>query len=184
MMRLLGSPKSLPSPQTAPRTIIARKLNDLRHVDLTTVPTAPGFWTPWLPFALPQVWPFCWWVGVAIDHCSRRIMGFAVYRGQLSSRAVRGFLEHLFREVRRQFVAKEFRRWCRRHGILQRFGAIGGYGPHRLRERQRAGRTGGHREVFQARTVALVHRRRPGRAGVPGTGGGDHPTGEQTACAH
>jgi hypothetical protein len=21
-----------------------------------------GFWVSWLPFALPQVWPFCWWL--------------------------------------------------------------------------------------------------------------------------
>jgi len=26
---------------------------------------------------LPQRWPFCWWVGVIVDHFSRRIMGVA-----------------------------------------------------------------------------------------------------------
>jgi putative transposase len=147
--RMLRPPrprKPIPAPQTALRIITARKPNDLWHVDLTTVPTALGFWTSWVPFALPQVWPFCWWVGVVIDHCSRRVMGFAVYRGQPTSRAVRGFLERLFREVGhqprylvsdqgRQFVAKEFRRWCRRHDIRQRFGAIGKYGSRALIER-------------------------------------------------
>jgi transposase-like protein len=67
-------------PQPAPRVVSARKPNHLWHVDLTTVPTALGFWVSWLPFALPQVWPFCWWLAVAIDHYSRRVMGFAVYR--------------------------------------------------------------------------------------------------------
>jgi len=38
-------------------------------VDLTAVPIG-GFWTSWLPFALPQCWPFCWWVVVVIDHYS------------------------------------------------------------------------------------------------------------------
>ena len=130
----------------APRLISARKPNEVWHVDLTTVPTSLGFWTSWVPFALPQVWPFCWWVGVVIDHCSRRVMGFAVYRGQPSSGAERGFLERLFGEARhqprdlmsdqgRQFVAKEFRRWCRRRGIRQRFGAIGQYGSLAVIER-------------------------------------------------
>src|SRR6266571_2359390 len=86
------------APQPAPRVLSARKPNRLWHVDLTTVPTALGFWTSWVPFALPQVWPFCWWVVVAIDHCSQRVTGFAVYRGQPSSPVVRGFLERLFRE--------------------------------------------------------------------------------------
>ena len=35
----------------------------------------------------------------------------------------------------RQFVAVRFRRWCRRHGIRQRFGAIGKYGSIAVVER-------------------------------------------------
>ena len=98
MLRAPRPPKPDLAAEPASRRIIARRPNDLWHVDLTTVPTGLGFWISWSPFALPQTWPFCWWVGVAIDHCSRRVMaGFAVYRGQPSSRAVRGFLERLFR---------------------------------------------------------------------------------------
>jgi hypothetical protein len=59
---------------------------------LTTVPTSLGFWTSWLPFSLPQRWPFCWWVAVAVDHYSRRLMGFAVFDQQPTSVAVRTFL--------------------------------------------------------------------------------------------
>jgi len=73
-----------PRPGVAPRTIgrvlTARYLNHLWHVDSTTVPTALGFWIPWVPFAKPQGWPFCWWVALVVDHFSRRVMGFAIYR--------------------------------------------------------------------------------------------------------
>ena len=146
MLRTPRSPKPSPALHAAPHIISARKPNDLWHVDLTTVPTSLGFWTSWVPFALPQVWPFCWWVGVVIDHCSRRVMGFAVYRGQPSSRAVRGFLQRIFADLGhqprdlvsdqgRQFVAKDFRRWCHRRSIRQRFGAIGQYGSLAVIER-------------------------------------------------
>jgi len=134
------------APTVVPRVVTARQPNHLWHVDLTTVPTALGFWTPWVPFAQPQIWPFCWWVGIAVDHYSRRVMGFAVYRGQPSSVAVRDFLERLFRRVGRrprhfitdqgrQFIAKEFKRWCRRRGIRHRFGAVGKYGSLAVIER-------------------------------------------------
>src|SRR6266571_2508803 len=85
--------------QPAPRIVTARKPIHLWHVDLTTVPTALGFWTSWLPFALPQVWPFCWWLTAAVDHFSRRVMGFTVYRTLPSSATVRRFLEGAFRSA-------------------------------------------------------------------------------------
>jgi transposase InsO family protein len=127
-----------PVKSTAPRSITTRRPNDLWHLDLTTVPTALGFWTPWLPFALPQSWPFCWWVAVVVDHASRRIMGLEIFRRQPTSAAVRRFLERLSRDVGlqphdlvtdqgRQFIARNFKHWCRRQGIRQRFGAIGKY---------------------------------------------------------
>lgn len=64
----------------------AKYPNHVWHVDLTIVPTVSGFWTAWLPFALPQRWPFCWWLSVVIDHFSRRVMGVAVLRKQPSAR--------------------------------------------------------------------------------------------------
>ncbi|MCI0407586.1 MAG: DDE-type integrase/transposase/recombinase [Acidobacteria bacterium] len=111
-----------------------------------TIPTALGFWVSWLPFTLPQVWPFCWWVAVAVDHFSRRIMRFAVYRKSPSSASVRGFLETAFRKAATwpaslisdqgtQFTEKGFRRWCRRRGIEHRFGAVGKYGSLAVIER-------------------------------------------------
>src|SRR6266571_4755252 len=108
--------------QPTPRIVTARHPNRLWHVDLTTVPTALGFWISWVPFALPQVWPFCWWLTAAVDHYSRRVMGFAVYRALPSSASVRRFLEaasqragakpaHLISDQGTQFIAKGFRRW-------------------------------------------------------------------------
>ena len=39
-----------------------------------------------------QCWPFCWWVAVAIDHFSRRMMGLTVFPKQPTSAAMRAFL--------------------------------------------------------------------------------------------
>ena len=55
------------------RVVTAKAPDEIWHVDLTTVPTAAGFWVPWVPFTWPQVWPFCWWVAVVIDHFSRAV---------------------------------------------------------------------------------------------------------------
>jgi transposase InsO family protein len=110
--------------------------NHVWHTDLTVVPTAAGFWVPWLPFALPQYWPFCWWVAVVIDHYSRRALGFAVFKQQPSSQQVRQFLgraiakagtapKHLVTDSGSQFTCDEFEPWCKRHGIRHRKGAVG-----------------------------------------------------------
>ncbi len=117
----------------------SRYPNHVWHCDLTTVPTSLGFWTSWLPMALPQRWPFCWWVAVVIDPYSRRNMGFAVFRQQPTAFLVRKFIErlirgagstprHLVTDQDKQFRDHNFRQWCRRREIRQRFGAIGKYG--------------------------------------------------------
>jgi putative transposase len=146
MTRDIRRPNPRPTVGAATRTITAQKPNELWHVDLTTVPTTLGFWIPWLPFSLPQMWPFCWWVGIAVDHFSRRVMGFAVFRRQPTAVEVRSFLGDITQVVGRQprylvtdqgsqFTAGAFRRWCRARGISQRFGAIGRYGSLAVIER-------------------------------------------------
>jgi transposase InsO family protein len=146
MLRAPRPPKRNLFVEPAPRRITARHPNDLWHVDLTTVPTGLGFWISWSPFALPQTWPFCWWVSVAVDHCSRRVMGLGVFRRQPTAKAVQEFLGRAIRVASRQpkcmvtdhgrqFIAGNFRRWCRGHGIRQRFGAIGKYGSLAVIER-------------------------------------------------
>jgi len=42
--------------------------------------------------ALPQEWPFCWWVVVVLDHFSRRVQGFAVFEQKPDARALCAFL--------------------------------------------------------------------------------------------
>jgi transposase InsO family protein len=113
---------------------------------LTTVPTAAGFWVPWLPFTSPQSWPFCWWVAVVVDHFSRAVVGFAVFLRTPTSVEVQRSLglairraghppQYVISDQGRQFRCKSFRRWCRRQRIRLRFGAVGEYGSLAVIER-------------------------------------------------
>ena len=128
------------------RIVTAKRPNHVWHVDLSAVPISSGFWTAWLPWALPQRWPFCWWVAVAVDHFSRRVMGFAVFEQPPTSAAIAMFLGRVIRKTRatpkhlitdhgKQFISAGFGKWCRRKGIHQRFGAIGKYGSLAVVER-------------------------------------------------
>ena len=130
-----------------PRMVTAKYPNHVWHVDLTAVPTGAGFWTSWLPFALPQGWPFCWWLAVAVDHFSRQAMGAAVFPQQPTSKAVRAFLGRTIAKAKTtpkyivcdrgpQFDGSGFRDWCRRKGIKPpRYGAIGKHGSIAVVER-------------------------------------------------
>jgi transposase InsO family protein len=145
---LLPKPRPKPTPVSSPfhRVVTSTRPNHVWHCDLTTVPTSLGFWTSWFPFSLQQRWPFCWWVAIAVDHYSRRIMGFAVFDRQPMSVAIRASLgkamrkagtapRHLITDQGKQFRDKAFRKWCRRRGIRQRFGAVGKYGSIAVVER-------------------------------------------------
>ena len=92
------------------------------------MPTSAGFWASWLPFALPQCWPFCWWLAVVVDHYSRRALGCAIFKRQPTSQAVRQFLgrviarvgaapKYLITDSGAQFTCSRFQPWCLRHGI-------------------------------------------------------------------
>ena len=78
--------------ETKERVVTAKRPNHVWHVDMTVVPTAAGLCCTWLPLALPQRWPFCYWAAVAIDHFSRRAMGVTAMKEQPTSRQVREFL--------------------------------------------------------------------------------------------
>ena len=129
------------------RTVTANRPNHVWHVDMTTVPTGRGFWTSWLPFSVPQCWPFCWWIAVVVDHFSRRAMGIAVFDRQPDAAAVRRFLArtirqagcapgHLISDKGTQFWPNaQYKRWCRRRGIRPRFGAVGRQGSIAVVER-------------------------------------------------
>jgi len=129
------------------RTVTAKRPNHVWHIDLTTVPSQSGFWCPWSPFAVPQCWPFCWWLAVILDHYSRRVMGFAIFRKAPTSVAVRACLgraikaagtapRHLISDKGSQFWPTEgYQRWCQEHDIRPRFGAIGRHGSIAVLER-------------------------------------------------
>jgi len=123
----------------------AKRPNHVWHVDLTAVPASEGFWAPWLPFALPQCWPFCWWVAVVIDHYSRHVMCFAIFRNNSTSESVQRFIEsaietsaspkYIICDKGQQFWCEMFKDWCDRYGITPRFGAVGQHGSIALVER-------------------------------------------------
>jgi putative transposase len=128
------------------RVVTARHPNHVWHVDLTLVPVTSGRWIPWFPFSLPQVWPFVWHVAVVIDHFSRAVMGFAVFRKEPTSLEIRSFLgraihragrapRHIISDKGSQFHCDAFRRWCKRRRIKPRYGAVGKYGSIAVIER-------------------------------------------------
>jgi len=128
------------------RCIRSSHPNHIWLVDLTTVPSLAGFWISWLPWSVPQRWPFSCWVAVGVDHFSRRITGVRVFRGRPSAVTMSAFLanmiraagqspRHLITDRGREFTARSFRRGCRRAGIRQRFGATGKHGTIALVER-------------------------------------------------
>jgi transposase InsO family protein len=134
-----------PAPESG-RVVTAKRPNHVWHIDLTLVPTALGFWTTWLPFALPQCWPFCWWLGVVIDHFSRRVLGCAVFKGPPTSLAMHAFLgrtiakvaaapKYLICDKCKQFWCERFKDRCHDQGIALRFGAVGQYGSLAILER-------------------------------------------------
>ena len=142
------SPARPELPSTRKQHIVTAKYpNHLWRVDLTVVPTLAGMWCAWLPFALPQRWPFAWWLGVVVDHFSRRVTGFAAFDKEPSSQQVRLLLgraiaaageapRHLVCDRGGQFDCDGFRRWCRRKGIQPpRYGAVGKHGSLAVIER-------------------------------------------------
>jgi transposase InsO family protein len=121
------------------RVVTAKYPGDVWHVDLTAVPTGPSFWVPWVPFTVPQSWPFCWWVAVVVDHFSRAVVGFAVFRDHPRSIDIQRFLSRAIRNAGyspkyiiadkgRQFWCDFFKQWCHRSAIRPRFGAVGKQG--------------------------------------------------------
>ncbi len=118
------------------RRVVAKYPGHTWHIDLTAVPTRAGFWVPWLPFSLPQCWPFCGWVAVVVDQFSRAFVGYAVFSQLPSSDQVQSFLDRAIEKHGRapeyvvtdkgvQFWCRGFKRWCKRRDIRPRYGAIG-----------------------------------------------------------
>jgi hypothetical protein len=117
------------------RVVTAKYPSHIWHLDLTVVPTG-HFWTLWLPFSLPQRWPFASWGGIVIDYLSRRIMGVTVFKSRPTSAAMRAFPgrtitkakrapRYIVCDRRKQFDCSRFTTWCRRKRINPpRYGAF------------------------------------------------------------
>lgn len=133
-------------PAARRRRVSARRPHDAWRVDLTVVPIGGGLWAPWLPFTLPQRWPFCWQVAVVMDGCSRRVLGFGAFRKTPNSEQIRALLGRTINSTcakpkavvcdrGKQFDCRGFRRWAERRGIEVRYGAVGRHGSIALVER-------------------------------------------------
>ena len=134
------------SDSTKSRIVTAKYPHHVWHVDLTIIPTGRGLWTSWLPNALEQCWPFCWWLIAIIDHFSRRVVGFAVFDKQPNSNEIQNFLNRAIRKERRipkyiisdkgsQFFCQGYKLWAESRNIKLRFGAIGQHGSIAVIER-------------------------------------------------
>ena len=136
-----------PAPAAKTREIIARCPNHTWHVDLTVVPVLAGLALTFLPFALPQCWPWAWCALVVVDHYSRRCMGIQVFVRNPTSEAAQQALQRIIDQTHatpkyvicdkgRQFDCDSFRDWCERKGIERpRYGKVGKYGSIAVVER-------------------------------------------------
>jgi transposase InsO family protein len=125
--------------------VTARYVHHVWHVDLTVVPTAFGFWVPWVPLAVCMGWPFCWWVGAVMDQHSRAVLGRLVAAREPTAAEVCAMLDravleadsaprHIITDQGPQFQ-QEYRTWCKENGAKPRFGAIGKHGSIAIIER-------------------------------------------------
>ena len=103
------------------------------NADLTAVPISGGFWTYWIPNAICQRWPVCWWVLNVVDHFSRRSVGFAVFQCRPVSEEVTAALDRIMdaEQIRPRslltkrpdFKCEHFGNvWCKAKNIRYRFG--------------------------------------------------------------
>ena len=91
----LNAPKPTTCDANKPCRIVSKYPGHTWHADLTAVPISGSFWTNWLPNAIWQRWPVCWWVLNVIDHFSRRSMGFAVFPRRPTSDEVTTALDRI-----------------------------------------------------------------------------------------
>jgi len=134
-----------PQAESQPHVVTADYPHHVWHVDLTVAPVR-GWWVPWLPWSLPQAWPYGWWIAAVVDHYSRRVLHVDCFANQPSSADVQAFLAKAIRAAGTapkyivsdrggQFDCPAFRRWCKRRKIKPRYGAVGKHGSIAVIER-------------------------------------------------
>src|SRR5262249_344751 len=100
LRRQASAPTAPPTePMPSASRITAKRPNHVWHVDFTMLPASAGYWAGWLPFALLQCWPFCWWLAVVVDHFSRRALGCTLFTCQPTSKGVCQFLATVIARV-------------------------------------------------------------------------------------
>lgn len=146
---LKEQPAEAPEPSSSESTgkcnrIVSKYASHAWNADLTAVPISGGFW---IPNALQQRWPVCWWLLNVVDHFSRRSMGFAVFRTRPDSEEVTAALDriirieqvkpkHLIVDQGKQFKCEHFEEtWCKAMNIQPRIGAVGKHGSIAVVER-------------------------------------------------
>ncbi len=124
----------------------AKHPNHLWHVDLTVLPIGGGFWTSWLPFSLPQEWPYCWWLVIVEDHFSHRALATEKFDHQPSAeeatavldraaRHAKTYPKHLVCDQGSQFTTHHFESWAETNNVKVRYGAVGQHGSIAVIER-------------------------------------------------
>ena len=109
--------------QAAKPEIIARYPDHVWHVDLTVVPILFGMALRFLPFSMPQCWPWAWYTLAVVDHYSRRCMGLVAFAKRPSSEDVQQALARIIKETGTPpryiicdrdsiFDCQAFREWC------------------------------------------------------------------------
>jgi transposase InsO family protein len=123
----------------------AKHVHHVWHVDLTVVPTGLGFWIPWFPFSFAVSWPFCFWIGVVLDHFSRSVVARRAFLKEPSAVEVCALLDsavesagrvstHIVSDQGPQF-REAYCAWCARHGTKPRFGSFRAHGSIAIIER-------------------------------------------------
>ncbi len=133
------------SASTKKHRVTAKRPHDVWHTDITTIPTAPGYWVPWWPLAIILRWALSWHLAFVLDHCSRSCVAFAVFRKEPTSAEICTLLtraiasagatpRYIVSDQGTQF-GQEYRTWCAARRIRPRFGAIGKHGSIAVIER-------------------------------------------------
>jgi transposase InsO family protein len=118
------------------------------NIDITTIAIGPlfaGFCVSWWPFALVLRWALSWHIALVLDHYSRAVVSFGVFRQQPCAGDICTLLDRAVLAAGRapkytvtdqgvQFQS-EYRAWCDQHAVKPRFGAVGQHGSIAVIER-------------------------------------------------
>ena len=153
----------------AARTVTAREPGHVWNIDITVMPIFGGFWLPWLPYALPDRWPFCWHIVVVLDHFSRAVVCATAFPSKpraddvcrvldYAVRCAGGAPKHIVSDQGLQF-RDAYKGWCAMHDVEPRFGAIGKHGSIALIERfMRTLKSEGLRRILAPLQVGAMNR--------------------------